>query len=229
MKKNVLNLFIALLTTAVVISSCTKDSFPPSLSLDIEPYVMYYGDGDMKYTLYRDTIINGDTTIFFDKELYNSVRNGDIQSYIDLNSLGTTVSEKLKYVADDNGEFWTKGYLNEDFKYPGYRVSGYGDGTPSVSVTFDDGVGLVDPNTGIIDLGKATSTANPYYTFTYTANDDGEVTTKKVHLRVYNSYYNLSGLYISCASAIKDRKDNTLWLGNMEKMKTEVMLLRFLN
>ena len=201
MKRNVLNLFIALLTTMIVISSCTKDKFPPSLSLELEPYVIYYGD--TKYTLY-DTQGNIDPNVPQD-----AIKMGDIQSYIDTSTL-------LTYVTDDKGEFWTAGYLNNNYKYPGYRVSGYGENTPTVTVTFDDGIGIVDPNTGEIDLGLATSTNNPFYTFLYTATDDGETTTKKVNLRVYNSYYSLSGLYVSCASLPSQYPNpaNTLWLGN---------------
>ena len=205
MKKNTLSLLVLMVTATIFISSCTKDKYPPSLTLELEPYVIYYND--TKYTLY-DTQGNLDPTI-----PDNVVKLGDVQSYID------TVTN-LKYTVDDKGDFWSAENLNEYYKYPGYRVSGYGETEPTVTVTFPDEVG--NENDNGIDLKKATSfEGTPYYTFTYTATDDGETTVKKVHLRVYNSYADLNGIYISRVSlpATEPNSGRCLWLGNNGKDK----------
>lgn len=196
MKKNTLSLFLLLLTSIVFFSSCVKDKYPPSLTLALEPYVVYYQD--TKYTLYDE---NGDLDVNIPSQV---IKLGDVQSYID------TVTS-LKYTVDDKGDFWSAESLSEYYKYPGYRVSGYADSKPTVSITYDPEIGVENING--IDLGLATSADNPYFTFTYTATDDGEVTVKKVHLRVYNSYSEMTGLYTSRVSLVPSGSGNSnLWL-----------------
>ncbi len=187
MKKSALSLFIVILTATVFISSCKKENYPPSLSLKLEPYVVYYQD--TKYVLYNEQGIK-------DPSISDEViKRGDVQSFIDTVTLN-------KYTVDDKGEFWSAETLNSNYKYPGYRVSGYGETDPTVTVTYDPSIGI--ETDGHIDLGLASSSSNPYYTFTYTATDNGETSTKKVHLRVYNSYSNLEGIYLSRLSKIND-------------------------
>jgi hypothetical protein len=173
----------------VVLASCKKDKYPPSLTLELEPYVFYYND--TKYTLY-DAEGNRDPQI---PDEY--VKLGDIQQYIDLNT-------NLKYTIDDKGEFWSAEYLNETYNYPAYKVTSYSDNTPTVKVDFDESIGI--ENEAGIDLAAA-----GLYTFTYIADDDGETTSKVVHLRVYNSYYSVDGQYYSMLSRLNTGGSLSLW------------------
>jgi len=191
MKRNILNLIIVLLTTSVFISSCKKDKFAPKLTLKLEPYTVYYED--QKYVLYDEQGNKNENIPSYVEQ------QGDIQSYIDLNTL-------LAYTVDDKGEFWSAEYLNANYKYPEYRVSSYSDTEPAVSITFDESIG-VEGEDGI-DLANVGT-----YTFTYTATDEGETSKKIVHLRVYNSYTTLAGLYVSSLK-ILDWASSSRWTDN---------------
>ena len=196
MKIKTLNLLIIVSGLMLLMTGCPKDKYSPSLTLDIEPYVVYYND--TKYTLYDE---NGER----DPNISSDVEKlGDIQSFIDLHSIieNDTNSTYMIYTVDDNGEFWSANYLSKKYKYPKYRVSGYGSTTPSVAVTYDESIGITSPTTGEIDLGLSSSEVEGgNFTFTYTATDeDADPTVKKVHLRVYNSFYMLDGLYFDAVS-----------------------------
>lgn len=174
MKRNTLNLFVILLTLTLFVSSCKKEKYAPSLTLDIEPYVVYYDN--QKYTLYDEQGNKANDIPSY------VAKQGDIQQYIDLKTL-------IKYTVDDNGEFWSAQYLNANYKYPGYRVSAYGDVDATVSINYDPSIGV--ENGDGIDLALV-----GIYTFTYTATADGETSKKVLHLRVYNSYSNMAGQYV---------------------------------
>ena len=188
MKRNLLNLTLSLLTIILFFSSCKKENYAPSLTLNLEPYIVYYNN--QKYVLYDE---EGQKTQGIPEDVE---KRGDIQSYIDLNTL-------LPYSADDKGEFWSAVYLNLSYKYPGYNVSSYGGTEPTVKVTYDESIGI-ENNNGI-DISKA-----GVYTFTYTATDEGQESIKKVHLRVYNSYGNLFGTYLSKLSKLNINGEATI-------------------
>jgi hypothetical protein len=195
MKRNTLTLLVTFLITATFISSCKKDKYPPSLTLELEPYVIYHDN--TKYTVY-DALGNKDPKI-----TDNILNQASVQQYIDL-------STGLKYTLDDNGEFWSAEYLNANYKYPAPKAVSYSGNTPEVNVDFDPEIGVMDENEKTIDLAKS-----GLYTFTYTATDDGQTATRKVHLRVYNSYSNMNGIYISKLTRLSGN-GNSLWTDNYE-------------
>ena len=223
MKIKTLNLLIAFLSVVLLISSCKQDTYSPSLSLDIEPYVVYYND--TKYTLYDD---NGNKKEDIDP---NVEKLGDIQSYIDLNvkgiNAGTGLSTFVTYTVDDKGEFWSAEYLNNNYLHPKYNVSGYSDTEPTVTVDYSDEIGITRGDT--IDLGLASADTDlGYFTFTYTANDEGaDPTVKKVHLRVYNSYYNLEGQYIDRVSLIAPNEGATDWIEGVSYSYGATKIVKF--
>ena len=223
MKIKTLNLLIVLAGLTILMTGCPKDRYSPSLSLDIQPYVVYYND--TKYTLYDD---DGNKIESIDP---NVEKLGDIQSYIDLNSKDINgddgMSKFVTYTIDDKGDFWSAEYLNNNFLYPKYRVSGYGDTEPTVAVTYSDEIGITRGDT--IDLGLAsTETESGYFTFTYTATDEGaESTVKKVHLRVYNSFYNLEGQYIDRVSLIAPNAGATDWIEGVSYSYGATKIVKF--
>jgi len=180
MKKNILNLTLILIISLLFISSCKKDEYAPSLTLKLEPYVVYYHD--KKYTLYDEQGIATPNVPA------DARKQGSVQSYIDLNTL-------LIYSVDDNGEFWATTYLNTKYKYPAYRVSSYGDTEPTVAVTYDKSIGISNDNG--IEVSQS-----GVFIFTYTATDGSKSSSKKVHLRVYNSYTSFAGVYVARLSKL---------------------------
>jgi len=188
--------FFATLSLILFVASCTKEKYAPGLALELKPYVVYY-EGT-KYVIY-DQYGNPDPNI-----PAAVLKQGDIQQYID------TVTN-LKYTRDDKGDFWTAQYLNAVYKYPKAKVSSYSGNDVSVSVAYDETIGVAGE--AGIDLGKAGE-----YTFTYTADDDGETTSRLVHLRVYNHFYDFDDDYYSMVSKIPDvgGAANSLWIPGAE-------------
>ncbi len=161
--------------TLVFLNSCKKEKYAPSLILDLEPYVVYYNNA--KFVLY-DSLGNKNENI---PEEVTKV--GQIQQYIDLND-----SRHLIYSIDDEGNFVTASKLNTYYNYPVYKAQSYTKDEPSVTVTYDESIGI--KNASGIDLTKSGE-----FVFTYKAVVDGESSEKKVILRVYNAYKSMTGQY----------------------------------
>ncbi len=184
--------FFATLSLILFVASCTKEKYAPGLALELKPYLVYYeGTKYIIYDQYGNPAPNIPAA---------AIKQGDIQQYID------TVTN-LKYTRDDKGDFWTAQYLNAVYKYPKAKASSYSGNDVNVSVVYDQTIGVAGE--AGIDLGKAGE-----YTFTYTADDDGETTSRLVHLRVYNHFYDFDDDYYSMVSKIQDvgGAPNCLWL-----------------
>ncbi|MBN2668836.1 MAG: hypothetical protein JXR60_06365 [Bacteroidales bacterium] len=175
MKKVTFSLIIAILVAVTFLNSCKPDVYAPSLKLKLEPYLVYYDNA--WYTIY-------DQQGNIDPNIPDEVlKMGDIHQYVDLNT-------NMKYTIDDNAEFWTTAYLNNNYEYPKYEVSAYSKNTPTVTVKYDETMGV--ENGDGIDLGLT-----GVYKITYSAVDEGNESKKYVNVRVYNSYKNMTGIYTS--------------------------------
>lgn len=172
--------FLLISIVLVFFSSCEKEKYAPSLILDLEPYVIYYNN--VKFILY-DSLGNKYGDIPEEVE-----KMGQIQQYIDIND-----SRHMIYSIDDKGNFVTASKLNTYYNFPKYKAISYTKDEPTVTVTYDESIGINTEASGI-DLSKSGE-----FTFTYKAEVGEEFTEKKVILRVYNSYNGMDGLYYTKA------------------------------
>ncbi len=179
MKRNSLFLSVTLLVVMMVFfNACKKEKYAPTLTLYLEPYVVYYQN--QRIVLYDDNFNKLD----YDDEV---LKLGQIQKYVDMKDEAHKI-----YSIDDAGNFVTAAKLNTYYRYPQYKATSFTDEEPEVSVTYDEKIGV--SNSLGINLGTAGE-----FKFTYQATVDGEKTTRTVILRVYNSYKSMDGKYYSKA------------------------------
>ncbi len=194
------------LIVILALSACKKETYAPILTIDVKPHIIYLGKDKYELDYLESGVLeslkkNGElTNIAIAK---NIQKEGDVAAYID-------VKTQLKYTMDDQGDFWTAIYINENYFYPPYKKDAYSDNASDVTVEVKIPEGGVYTKEGGMDFKSA-----GVFEFKYVASLEGKTSTKRVHVRVYNEYKKHEGLYVSKLELINSGTSGvSLWSDN---------------